>query len=173
MKRLHITTYRSPIGEMEIVLDGEVLVGLEFSETSRRTPQRLRGHLSRRYGDFELHRRNEPTPVNAALDIYFSRGGDPFRGLKLEPGGTPFQRRVWGELRRTRFGSTLDYATLAARAGNPRAVRATASSNARNPIAIVVPCHRVIGRDGTLRGYAGGIERKRWLIDHERRTPCR
>ena len=169
MKRLHLTAYRSPIGKMDIVLDGETLVGLEFSDN----PQRLCGQLSRRYGDFELHRWNEPTPVHAALDVYFSRGGDPFRGLNLEPGGTAFQRSIWGELRRTRFGSTIDYTTLARRVGNPRAVRAAASSNARNPIAIAVPCHRVIGRDGTLRGYAGGIERKRWLIDHEQRTQRR
>ena len=169
MKRLQMTTYRSPIGKMDIVLDGETLVGLDFSDN----PQRLCGQLSRRYGDFELHRRNETTPVHAALDVYFSRGGDPFLGLKLEPGGTAFQRRVWGELRGTRFGSTIDYTTLARRVGNPRAVRAAASSNAHNPIAIAVPCHRVIGRDGTLRGYAGGIERKRWLIDHEQRTQRR
>ena len=169
MKRLEMITYRSPIGMMDVVLDGQSLVGLDYSDN----PRRLRGHLSRRYSDFELRRLNGPTPVLDALDTYFSSGGDPFRSLKLDPGGTEFQRCVWRELRRIPPGSTLDYASLARRVGNPRAVRAAASSNARNPIAIAIPCHRVIGRDGSLRGYAGGIERKRWLIGHERRTQRR
>ena len=166
MKRLDMTTYRSPIGMMDIVLDGQTLVGLDFSDN----PQRLRGLLSRRYGEYGIRRRNDPMPVHEALDDYFSHGGDSFRALQLDPGGTEFQRDVWDELRRIPPGRTLDYGTLARRVGNPRAVRAVASGNARNPISIAIPCHRVIGQDGSLRGYAGGIERKRWLIDHERRA---
>jgi methylated-DNA-[protein]-cysteine S-methyltransferase len=83
-------------------------------------------------------------------------------------GGTPFQRSVWSELEKIPFGTTISYGELAKRIGNPAAVRAVGLANGRNPISIIVPCHRVIGANGTLTGYGGGIERKRWLLDFER-----
>jgi O-6-methylguanine DNA methyltransferase len=83
-------------------------------------------------------------------------------------GGTPFQRRVWSELEKIPYGATISYGELARRIGNPNAVRAVGLANGRNPISIIVPCHRVIGANGTLTGYGGGIERKRWLLEFEK-----
>ncbi len=157
--------YDSPLGDMDLVLRDDTLVYLDFAGN----PERLATLLGRRYPGFRLTESRESTRFHAALDDYFAGVADPFDGLPVETGGTDFQRSVWRELRRIPSGTTLDYATLAERAGRPAAVRAAASSNARNPVSIVIPCHRVIGRDGSLRGYAGGEGRKRWLIEHERR----
>ncbi len=87
----------------------------------------------------------------------------------MDPLGTPFQLRVWAELRRIPFGQLTSYGELARRLGNPGAARAVGAANGRNPISIVVPCHRVVGANGSLTGFGGGIERKRWLLEHEQR----
>ncbi len=100
------------------------------------------------------------------LDAYFAGELEAF-DLALAPEGTPFQLRVWEELTRIPFGETISYSQLAERIGDRRAVRAVGLANGRNPISIVVPCHRVIGADGSLVGYGGGLERKRWLLEHE------
>lgn len=101
------------------------------------------------------------------LEGYFAGRLKSFN-LKLAPQGTEFQTSVWRELNRIPFGTTISYADLARRIGQPKACRAVGAANGRNPIAIIVPCHRVIGTDGTLTGYGGGLDRKRWLLDHER-----
>lgn len=112
---------------------------------------------------------DDPLLVEAVRQL-----GEHFAGeltdfdLPLAPPGTPFQQRVWGELRRIPYGVTTTYGELAERLGDPRCVRAVGLANGRNPIAVVVPCHRVIGSDGKLRGYAGGVERKQWLLALER-----
>jgi methylated-DNA-[protein]-cysteine S-methyltransferase len=103
------------------------------------------------------------------LDAYFDMRLTCF-DLPLEPRGTDFQRRVWDSLRAIPFGETISYAELARRIDNPKAVRAVGAANGRNPLMIIVPCHRVIGADGSLTGFGGGIDRKRWLLDHEART---
>jgi methylated-DNA-[protein]-cysteine S-methyltransferase len=100
------------------------------------------------------------------LKDYFAGGLTRF-DVPLELAGTDFQRRVWSELQRIPYGETISYGELARRLGQPAAVRAVGLANGRNPIAIVVPCHRVIGADGSLTGYGGGLERKAWLLDHE------
>jgi methylated-DNA-[protein]-cysteine S-methyltransferase len=100
------------------------------------------------------------------LDAYFDMRLMQF-DLPLEPRGTEFQRRVWDALRVIPFGATISYAELARRIDNPKAVRAVGAANGRNPLMIIVPCHRVIGADGSLTGFGAGIERKRWLLDHE------
>lgn len=107
-------------------------------------------------------------PVAAALARYFAGTQREF-ALPLAPAGTPFQRRVWAELERIPYGTTISYAELARRLGDPQAVRAVGRANGANPIPIVVPCHRVIGADGTLTGYAGGLERKKALLALEAR----
>ena len=89
--------------------------------------------------------------------------------LPLNPAGTVFQKSVWQALLAVPFGATLSYGEIATRVGNPRGARAVGLANGRNPIAIVVPCHRIIGRDGSLTGYGGGLDRKRWLLAHEQR----
>ena len=101
--------------------------------------------------------------VVAQLREYFAGARREF-DVALAPAGTPFQRRVWEELTRIPYGATISYRELARRVGNPAATRAVARANATNPIAIVVPCHRVIGSDGTLTGYGGGLHRKRFLL---------
>jgi methylated-DNA-[protein]-cysteine S-methyltransferase len=106
------------------------------------------------------------------LEEYFAGRRTTFT-VPLAPRGTPFQQRVWAELRRIEFGGTISYAELARRLGSPSAVRAVGGANGRNPIPIVVPCHRVIGADGSLTGFGGGIERKRWLLSHEGALPAR
>lgn len=106
------------------------------------------------------------SPSRRQLAEYFAGNRQAF-DLKLAPQGTPFQRAVWRALGEIPFGTTCCYADIARRIGRPTAVRAVGAANGRNPVAIVVPCHRVIGRDGSLTGYAGGLDRKRWLLEHE------
>jgi methylated-DNA-[protein]-cysteine S-methyltransferase len=110
-------------------------------------------------------------PVRAQLEEYFRGERDAF-DLPLAPAGTEFQRRVWDELARIPFGETVDYGSLAVRVGRPGAARAVGRANATNPIPIIVPCHRVIGANGSLTGYAGGMEAKRQLLDLERGAPA-
>jgi len=105
--------------------------------------------------------------ARAALEAYFDGEHAPFDALAIASAGTPFQSDVWRALRCIPFGGTLSYGELARRVGRSGAARAVGLANGRNPLAIVVPCHRVIGATGALRGYAGGIERKRWLLRHE------
>jgi methylated-DNA-[protein]-cysteine S-methyltransferase len=112
---------------------------------------------------------DELAKVVAQLDEYFAGARRTF-DVQLEPSGTEFQRAVWNELCRIPYGSTISYAELARRIGNPRAVRAVGLANGANPIAIVVPCHRVIGANGTLTGYGGGLAAKRYLLDLEQRV---
>ena len=100
------------------------------------------------------------------LDRYFKGELTEF-DLELDPEGTDFEKCVWNELRRIPYGSTTTYGEIAARLGDLNATRAVGTANARNPIAVVIPCHRVIGADGELTGYAGGLHRKRWLLAHE------
>jgi methylated-DNA-[protein]-cysteine S-methyltransferase len=105
--------------------------------------------------------------MTAALAAYFAGSVNAIDGLPTATGGTEFQRMVWRALRQIPCGETISYATLARRIGRPAAVRAVGLANGANPISIVVPCHRVIGSDGSLTGYGDGLERKRWLLAHE------
>jgi len=103
------------------------------------------------------------------LDEYF-RGKRKVFHLPLLLDGTAFQKKVWQELEKIPYGKTLAYSDIAAMVGNPRAVRAVGGANNRNPVSIIVPCHRVIGKDGTLTGYGGGLWRKEWLLEHEKQN---
>lgn len=163
MTTLGLYRHPSPLGELCLVSDEAGLVALDFAEHEAR----MRRLLQRRYGAFRLVGANDAAAVTAGLQAYFAGDLAALDGLPADGGGTPFQRRVWRRLRAIPPGRTLSYAALAAALGVPKSVRAVAHANALNPIAIVVPCHRVIGSDGTLRGYAGGLERKRWLLRHE------
>lgn len=100
------------------------------------------------------------------LNAYFKGSLTTF-DLTLAPEGTDFQKRVWAELVKIPFGKTVSYQVIANKLGDPKVIRAAASANGRNPIAIIIPCHRVIGADGSLTGYAGGLHRKKWLLEHE------
>ncbi|MCW5518203.1 methylated-DNA--[protein]-cysteine S-methyltransferase [Aureitalea sp. L0-47] len=105
-------------------------------------------------------------PVVAQLREYFSKVRTDFE-LKLNPNGTDFQKRVWKTLGEVRFGRTKSYQEIANELGDPKVIRAAASANGKNPIAIIIPRHRVVGSDGSLTGYAGGLHRKKWLLEHE------
>jgi methylated-DNA-[protein]-cysteine S-methyltransferase len=105
--------------------------------------------------------------VKRELAAYFAGTPGDFTGLPLDLRGTPFQRRVWEELQRLPRGSAVSYRELARRVGNPKASRAVGQANRRNPIPIIIPCHRVIAGDGSLGGYSSGLDRKRWLLSHE------
>ena len=105
--------------------------------------------------------------VKKELAAYFAGVPTDFGSLALDPRGTPFQGRVWEELRRIPRGTTISYRELARRLGSPKAFRAVGQANAVNPIPIIIPCHRVIASDGTLGGYSSGLDRKRWLLQHE------
>ena len=148
----------SPIGRLMLTSDGTALTGL-FMEPSRKAPP-CEGWVE----DLTA----EPLAATARqLDEYFSGSRREFALPLRFDGGTAFQRRVWQELTEIRYGETLSYGQLARRIGNPSASRAVGLANGRNPISILVPCHRVIGADGSLTGYGGGLERKRWLLAHE------
>ena len=155
----------TPTGEVLLVTDAEGAVrALDFAGYGERMMRLLRRH----WGEAALVEGRAPATVRAAVEAYF--GGDltALDGLAVKTGGTVFQRAVWGALRAIPAGETRTYGQLAAAIGSPKAVRAAGLANGQNPVAVIVPCHRVIGANGTLTGYAGGIERKRWLLEHER-----
>jgi methylated-DNA-[protein]-cysteine S-methyltransferase len=118
------------------------------------------------YDDDRRGGRADPT-VARALEAYFAGELDALDRIPVEPAGTPFQQTVWAALRRIPTGTTTSYGALARSIGAPAAMRAVGAANGRNPIAIVIPCHRVVASDGRLHGYGGGLDRKRWLLEHE------
>ena len=120
------------------------------------------------FGAHETLSRGDCSHVIAQLEEYFAGKRKTFE-LELAPRGTPFQLAVWNELLKIAYGETVTYAELALRIGKPNAVRAVGAANGANPIPLIVPCHRVIGSNGTLTGYGGGIDRKQWLLAHEGR----
>ena len=161
---LEIAEFHSPIGTIVLAVRDGTLTALVFAEG---WPDR-RARLVKRFGDVDLRGAADPAGVSGRLAAYFAGDLGALDAIPVDPGGTPFQRRVWAALRTIPAGETVSYQTLARRIGAPTAVRAVGAANRTNPIGIVVPCHRVIGADGSLTGYGGGIERKRWLLTHER-----
>lgn len=149
--------YHSPIGDMLISATDAGICELNIA------PLNSREHLAHCQPPTAHHLLHEAVKQ---LTAYFESKQKHFE-LPLDLQGTPFQQRVWEELCRIPFGQTISYADLARRIGQPDAVRAVAAANGRNPVWVIVPCHRVIGADGSLTGYAGGLWRKEWLINHE------
>jgi methylated-DNA-[protein]-cysteine S-methyltransferase len=166
MLRLLIDRLATPIGEAVIVADRQGnLRALDWTDRDDSMRRLLRLH----YGadGFALASARDPGGLTRALDAYFAGDLAAIEGLPVATGGTPFQRMVWRALRDIACGATVSYGELARCIGRAEAVRAVGLANGANPISIVVPCHRVIGADGALTGYGGGIERKRWLLAHE------
>jgi methylated-DNA-[protein]-cysteine S-methyltransferase len=164
--RLLIDRFKTPLGQLAIVADDAGrLCAVEWTDQENRLQRSLRLH----YGaeGFTLKPAANPAGLSAAIHDYFDGKLEAIDGLPVVTGGTPFQRKVWQALRQIPCGRTLSYGALAKRIGRETAVRAVGHANGDNPISIVVPCHRVIGANGTLTGYGGGIERKRWLLAHE------
>jgi methylated-DNA-[protein]-cysteine S-methyltransferase len=147
----HIAYYQSPIGFIELVEED--------------------GYLT--FASFMDEQKNEPTAATPLLqkalqqlDAYFAGKLQQFE-LPLRPAGTAFQQSVWDQLVQIPYAETITYLHMAKRLGNVKAIRAAASANGKNPLAIIIPCHRVVGADGKLTGYAGGLHRKQWLLEHE------
>jgi methylated-DNA-[protein]-cysteine S-methyltransferase len=162
---LQIERVPTAVGTMLLVTDAdERLRALDFEDYEARMHRLLRLH----YGaDVVLEARRAPSPARAAVEAYMAGDLTVLDGLTVETGGTAFQREVWKALREIPVGETTSYGALAAKIGRPAAVRAVGLANGANPVGVVVPCHRVIGKDASLTGYAGGLERKRWLLQHE------
>jgi O-6-methylguanine DNA methyltransferase len=164
--RFNQSRYESPMGPMLIVTDQNgALRALDWTTHEAR----MQALLARQYKGISILWSQGPAPdhVVSALDQYFAGKLDALDGLAIATGGTPFQNRVWAALRTIPAGRTLSYGALALQIGMPAAVRAVGLANGANPIGIVVPCHRVIGANGKLTGYGGGVERKAWLLSHE------
>jgi len=159
---LETATIDTPAGGFWLAARDGALVAAEFAE---RVPHRL-SRLEARFGPLELRHAADPAGAASALRRFLAGDLNALEAVPLDAGGTPFQRDVWTALRRIPPGTTATYADLAARVGRPAAIRAVGGANGANPVAVFVPCHRVVGKDG-LRGYAGGLERKAWLLAHE------
>ena len=163
---LLIDRMTTPIGELVIIADEKGrLRAVDWSDHEPRMLQLLARHCGK--GGYSLTRRRDPGGLSTALRAYFKGDLRAIDKLPAETLGTEFQRAVWQQLRRIPCGKTISYRDLAGRIGKPKAMRAVGLANGSNPISIVVPCHRVIGADGSLTGYGGGMHRKQWLLEHE------
>jgi methylated-DNA-[protein]-cysteine S-methyltransferase len=163
---LRMDEIETPIGALRLVASGEALCAVGFVDRW----DRLLRALEQRFGEVRLLRERNPAGVSARLIAYFAGELPALDGLPVETGGTSFQQKVWAALREIEVGRTASYSEVARAIGSPAAVRAVGAANGSNPISIVIPCHRVIRSDGSLCGYGGGIERKRWLLQHEARA---
>lgn len=164
--RLLIDRTATPVGDLVLAADDEgCLHAVEFDDGDSPLERTLR--LRHQACALVLEARRDPGGVTSALDAYFRGELAAIDRLRARPGGTPFQQLVWDALRGIPCGTTASYSELARRIGRPAAVRAVGLANGSNPVAVVVPCHRVIGANGTLTGYGGGLERKEWLLRHE------
>jgi methylated-DNA-[protein]-cysteine S-methyltransferase len=153
----------SPIGIILLVSDGESLCALDFADYEAR----MMGLLQKRYSAVEFADTIDPQGFSSKVRAYLDGDYGSLDDITVNAGGTSFQQLVWQELRTIPVGTTLSYGQLATKLGKPTASRAVGMANSLNPVAIVVPCHRVIGAKAKLTGYAGGLERKQWLLKHE------
>ncbi|MGE3817314.1 MAG: methylated-DNA--[protein]-cysteine S-methyltransferase [Nitrospiraceae bacterium] len=163
-------TLATPIGELVVICDEEGrLRAIDWTNYD----ERMHRLLARHYGvdAFTLSPAREQSGPAAAIAAYFEGDLHAVDLLPVGTAGTVFQKSVWRALRDIPAGQTISYSELARRVGRPAAVRAVGLANGANPIGVVVPCHRVIGADGSLTGYGGGLDRKRWLLNHETRVP--
>jgi O-6-methylguanine DNA methyltransferase len=162
--RIELSHLDSPVGGVLLAVGPDGLVGLDFTDSDLAPRQRMsRAHPGATFGD-------GPRANQAANTVkaYFDGDLSALDRLATAASGTEFQKHVWAALRKIPLGATVSYAQVARDIGKPKAVRAVGAANGRNPIPLVVPCHRVIASDGTLCGYAGGLWRKQWLLKHER-----
>jgi methylated-DNA-[protein]-cysteine S-methyltransferase len=164
--QLFIDRMKTPLGSLLLVADAAgKLRAVDWTDHEEYIVQLLQ----RQYGKdgFTLVEKENPNGLRKKMERYFAGDIAAIDEIEVETVGTPFQLTVWKELRNIPGGSSISYGSLAQRIGRPKAVRAVGLANGSNPISIVVPCHRVIGSNGSLTGYGGGLERKRWLLDHE------
>lgn len=153
----------TPIGELILIARDGVLLLLEFDDSKDRYMREMRA----RFGDMELQACTNPFGLSDIIRDYFAGNLKAIDHMITEGGGTDFEERVWTELRKIPCGQTVSYGSIAKKLGDIQLSRAVGTANGKNPIAIVVPCHRVIGADGSMTGYGGGLHRKEWLLRHE------
>jgi O-6-methylguanine DNA methyltransferase len=163
MPTLRIDRFASPIGEIIVVVDGAQLCALDYGDCE----ERLFRLLYRRYGASPLVPVSNPHTYSTRILAYMAGDLRALDAIKVRTGGTPFQEQVWRALRTIPPGTVMTYGCMATYLGHPGAARAVGAANALNPVSIVLPCHRLVGSDGSLTGYAGGLERKAWLLRHE------
>lgn len=161
---LFLDRFSSPIGTIQLVHDHQVLRALEFLDHEDRLHRLLKLH----YGRYSLTPAGKVGPFRERLERYFAGDLAAIDDIPVRTGGTAFQKEVWNALRQIPTGHTVSYGALAISIGSPAATRAVGLANGANPVSIVVPCHRVIGANGALTGYGGGLPRKQWLLAHER-----
>jgi O-6-methylguanine DNA methyltransferase len=164
---LYRTYLATPLGKMLAVASADALVGLEFDEPDRET--RLWRRLRRWRPDQDIQDGSAPVfaAVTLWLDAYFASRATDDASVPIDLAGTEFERSVWRDLQAIRWGQTSSYGTIAARLGRLDAARAVGAAVGANPVSLIVPCHRVVGADGSLTGYGGGLDRKMWLLRHE------
>ena len=155
MKNQNYVYYQSSLGLIELISNKEYLISCNFIKKVDKEVETTKSRIL----DITIKQ----------LDEYFKGKRKNFQ-INLLITGTDFQKKVFSELQKIPFGEVISYTELAKRIGNEKAIRAVGSANGKNPISIIIPCHRVIGRDGNLRGYGGGIEKKKWLLDFERKN---
>ncbi len=154
----------TPIGVALLVTDADgALRALDWEDYEHRMRELLRLH----YGQVDLGSRSAPADMRTALSAYFEGDLGQLSAITWRIAGTPFQQKVWTALAKIPAGTTMSYGALAAKIEMPKAIRAVGHANGSNPISVVLPCHRLIGADGSLVKYGGGLERKRWLLRHE------
>ena len=158
-----LTTLESPIGPLTIAARGSKVCLVHFGKPS----SYVRTSLSKWYPGAHVAQSDDAGGAGSVLMRYFDGDLRSLDEIEVELHGTDFQQRVWTALRSVPAGSTASYSELARRVGAPAAVRAVGAANGSNPVAVVLPCHRIIGSNGSLTGYGGGLHRKRWLLNHE------
>lgn len=162
--RFGLDRLTTPIGIALLVTDAEgALRALDWADYEHRMRELLRLH----YGAVDLSDQPAPATMRTALSGYFEGDLGQLSSIAWRIAGTPFQQKVWTALAQIPAGTTMSYGALAARIDTPKAIRAVGHANGSNPISVVLPCHRLIGADGSLVKYGGGLERKRWLLRHE------
>jgi methylated-DNA-[protein]-cysteine S-methyltransferase len=158
---------KTPIGALLIVCDDDgKLRAAEFHDHEDRMHRSLRLSCAA-HGGYALRKALAPASVRDPIEAYFGGELGAIDRIEVATGGTPFQQKVWRALRKITPGKTSTYGTLAHRIGADKAMRAVGAANGANPVSVIVPCHRLIGADGSLIRYGGGLERKRWLLQHE------
>ncbi|MBH5385926.1 methylated-DNA--[protein]-cysteine S-methyltransferase [Bradyrhizobium diversitatis] len=163
-ERFRLDRLMTPIGIALLVTDVDgALRALDWEDYEHRMRELLRLH----YGAVDLSNQPAPADMRTALSGYFEGELGQLSAIAWRIAGTPFQQKVWTALAQIPAGTTLSYGALAARIAMPKAIRAVGHANGSNPISVVLPCHRLIGADGSLVKYGGGLERKRWLLRHE------
>ena len=161
---VQLGTTETPIGRLVLAARAGRTCLLHFDASERSA----RAALARWYPSETVERAADPCGAAKILQRYFDGDLHALDTIEVEMNGTDFQTRVWAALRRVKAGQTTSYAAIAKSIGSPAAVRAVGAANGANPVAIIVPCHRIIGANGSLTGYGGGLRRKEWLLRHER-----